>query len=524
MLNLTDHQDSFKKQVPKNLIANLSVFVLNIIIGLFLVPFFIDSLGIASYALIPLATSFTSYVSLVVQSLNTSVYRYLTIDLQKKEYKKANVTFNTSLFGTLGIILSMIPIALIISYYAPTFFDIPSSQENDARFLFLAVITSFLLRTWGSNFESSLFAYNRLDLLKLMNGMSVIIQVGLIVILFKLFSPNLVYVGIAYLASAMFNFILAVIFSRKVNPHLKVNIKCFQRSRVKELIGTGSWLIINDLGALLFLQIDLIIVNKLFGTVAGGEYSIALTWSSLLRSIAGLLIGVVIPVILTYYAKGKIDEMISLSKSILKFASFAIALPIGYICGFAPQILSLWVGPEYAKLAPLMFLMLSHLVINLSVRPLFIINIAYDDVRIPGIVTLIMGGINLLLAIIIPYFTGWGYYGVAVAGAIMLTLKNAFFTQWYATKVLGVPRNTFLNSTAPGVIAMLLTAGTSQLIGRYFQISEFLPLFACGFFLTATYMLIIWIFGLNQSEKTIIKSSIPLKIRNKLHFKAEYQQ
>jgi membrane protein EpsK len=508
--------------VPKNLIANVSVFILNIIIGLFLVPFFIDSLGIASYALIPLATSFTSYVSLVVQSLNTSVYRYLTIDLQKKEYKKANATFNTSLFGTLGIILSMIPIALLISYYAPTFFDIPSSQENDARFLFLAVITAFLLRTWGSNFESSLFAYNRLDLLKLMNGISIIIQVGLIVLLFKLFSPNLIYVGIAYLASAIVNFIIAVIFSRKVNPHLKVNIKCFQRSRVKELVGTGGWLIINDLGGLLFLQIDLIIVNKLFGTVAGGEYAIVLTWSSLLRSIAGLLVGVVIPVILTYYAKGKIDEMINLSKSILKFTSFAMALPIGYICGFAPQILSLWVGPEYAKLAPLMFLMLSHLVINLPVRPLFTINIAYNDVRTPGVVTLVMGGANLLLSIVIPYLTGWGYYGVAVAGAIMLTLKNAFFIPWYATKVLGISRNTFTYSVFPGVIAMLMTTGAFQLVSYYLQISGFLQLIICGVILTAVYMLIVWEFGLTRSEKQILGSFVPLKVRNRLHFEVEY--
>lgn len=524
MLNLTERQEKLSKQVPKNLMANVAVFILNIMIGLFLVPFFIDSLGIASYALIPLATSFTSYISLVVDSLNTSVYRYLTIDLQKKDYKKANITFNTSLFGTLGIIILMVPVAILISYYAPTFFDIPSNQENDARILFLSVITAFLLRTWGSNFESSLFAYNRLDLLKLMNAISIIVQVSLIIILFKLFSPNLIYVGVAYLFSAISNFIIAVIFSRKVNPHLKVNIKCFQRSRVGEIVGTGIWLIINDLGALLFLQIDLIVVNKLFGTVAGGEYSIVSTWSSLLRSISGLLVGVVVPIILTYYARGKIDEMINLSKSILKLTSFAMALPIGYICGFASQILSLWVGPEYAKLAPLMILMLSHLVINLSVRPLFTINIAYDKVRIPGIITLFMGGANLLLALLIPYITGWGYYGVAVAGAIMLTLKNAFFTPWYATKVLGISRSTFTYSMLPGVVSVMMIAGTSQLLGYYLRISSILQLIACGIILTAIYMLTIWVFGLTQSEKQFLESFVPLKIRSRLHFETKYHQ
>jgi len=521
LLNLTGNQENFSKQVPRNLIANVSVFILNIIIGLFLVPFFIDSLGIASYALIPLATSFTSYVNLVVQSLNTSVYRYLTIDLQKKEYGKANITFNTSLFGTLGIIVLMVPIILLISYYAPTFFEIPSNQENDARILFLGVLIAFLVRAWGSNFESSLFAYNRLDLLKLINAISIFVQVGTIVLLFNIFTPSLAYIGIAYLISAITAFTSAIILSHKINPHLKVNIKNFCRSRVKEIMGTGGWLIINDMGALLFLQIDLIIVNKLFGTAAGGEYAIVLVWSTLLRSIAGMLLGVVTPIILTYYAKEKIDELINLSKSIVKLTGFFMALPIGYICGFAPQLLSLWVGPEYSKLSPLMFLMLSHLVINLPVKPLFTINVAYNKVQIPGIVTLFMGIGNLLLAIIIPYITGWGYYGVAIAGAIMLTLKNAFFTPWYAAKVIGGSRNTFISSMLPGVFAMLMTAGVFHLMSHYLQISGVFSLLICGIMLTAIYLLIVWGFGLKKSERQTLGSFIPLRIRSRLNFEAK---
>ena len=150
MLNLTEHQETFSKQLPKNLIANILYFILNILIGLFLVPFFIQNLGVASYGIILLATSMTSYVNLVTQSLNSSVSRYLTIDLQKQDYKKSNITFNTALFGTLGITILTIPIIVIVSYYSPIFFDIPISQKQDAFMLFLGVMGSFLVRTWSS--------------------------------------------------------------------------------------------------------------------------------------------------------------------------------------------------------------------------------------------------------------------------------------------------------------------------------------------------------------------------------------
>ncbi len=516
MVNPTDPQEVFSKQVPKNLIANVLYFIVNLVSGLFLVPYFINSLGVASYALIPLATSFTAYVNLIMVSLNTSVSRPMTIELQRKEYKKANVTFNTALVGTLGIILLMLPIVVLLSYYSPSFFEIPSNQENAARILFLGVISAFLLRAWSSNFGVSIFAYNRLDILNMINVINILIQVGLIILLFKLYSPSLVYIGLAYLIAAIVTFAITVFFSHKINPHLTINIKDFRRSKVNEIMEMGGWVIITQIGSLLFLQMDLIVVTKLFGTVAGGEYSIAFMWSSMLRTIAGLLIGILTPVILTYYIKDKIEELVNLSKSAIKLTGFAMALPIGFICGFAPQLLSLWVGPEFVKLSPLMLLMLSHLVINLPVMLLLDINIAYNKVRIPGIVTFWMGIGNFLLAVLIPYLTGWGYYGVAVAGAIALTLNNALFTPWYATKVLGISRTTFISSTFPGALAMFIIAGSCRLINYFVPISGLGALIISGIIVTIVYMGSVWIFTKENVERQIIMSIIPSSIRHKL--------
>ncbi len=95
----------FAAQLPRNLAANIAYFLVNIVIGILLVPYFIDTLGVAAYGLIPLATSITGYVAIVVQSLNTAVTRFLTVDLQRGDYAAANKTFNTSLFGLTAVIL-----------------------------------------------------------------------------------------------------------------------------------------------------------------------------------------------------------------------------------------------------------------------------------------------------------------------------------------------------------------------------------------------------------------------------------
>ncbi len=506
--------ENFKMQFPKNLFANVANFIVGIVTGIFLVPYFIGTLGIAAYGLIPLATSLTSYVTILTDSLNVAVSRFLTVDLHRQDYKKANQTFNTALFGLSGIIVLVIPVVVLLSYFAPEFFKVPVGQEYEVTLLFFGVFAAFLIRSWSSNFTVSLFAQNRLDLLNLLNIVSVIVQVSLIVALFTFFSPRLGYIGCAYLVSSIIFLFGAIILSHRINPHLHVNIQEFDRSRLKELTFMGWWAVVDMFGSLLLLQIDLIVVNILFGATAAGEYAVVFLWVILLRGIAGTLSAVLSPMILTYYAKEKLDQIIQLSKSAVKEVGLFIALPIGLICGFAPQILTLWVGSQFAYLAPLVWVFTLPMVVSLCILPLFAINVAFNKVRIPGIVTLMMGVVNVILALTLPSLLGIGYYGVAFAGAIVLTLRSGFFVPWYATKVMGISSNTFAKPIISGVIAVLITTGLSVVIGKMFIISSLVSLVIfCGL-ISAVYLIVIWFIGFNQFEREIFIHYLPKRKRS----------
>jgi O-antigen/teichoic acid export membrane protein len=504
----------FTEQLPKNLLANVANFALNIIIGILLVPYFIGTLGVAAYGLIPLATSLTSYVTILTDSLNTAVSRFLTVDLHRGDYEKVNRTFNTAIFGLSGVVILLIPVIIALSYLAPLIFNVPPGQGSSVILLFLGVLSAFLIRSWSSNFTVTLFAHNRLDLQNLLNAVSSIVQVSLIVLLFTLFSPQLSYIGVSYLVSSIVFLTGAIILSKRINPHLRISIHDFDRSRLHDLLSMGWWSVINQVGSLFFLQIDLIAVNILFGATATGEYAVVLVWATLLRGIAGTLSSVLTPMILTYYAKDKLSEIIQISKSAVKGLGLFIALPIGLICGFAPQLLTLWVGPQFARLAPLMLILTFPLVINLCVLPLFAINVAFNKVRIPGIMTFIMGIGNVILAFSLPLLLGLGYYGVAIAGAIVLTLKNTFFIPWYATKVMNIPAKTFTKSITAGVFATLFLAGSAFIVGKIFLISSLAGLVVAGSMLSLVYFIIVWFIGFNQDERHIFLHYIPRQMRS----------
>ncbi len=500
-------------QFPKNLISNILYFGINILIGVLLVPYFISTLGVAAYGLIPLAMAITGYVGIIVVSLNSAVSRYLTVDLQKEDYSSANLTFNTAIFGLSAIIVPMVPLILIVAFFIPEIFSVPSGYENDAIILFIGVCIAFMIRAWSGNFTVQLFAYNRIDFQNIVNITNLVVQTSLIIVFFEFFKPNLAFIGIAMTFSATVAAVLSIVMAKSVCPQLKFSPQSFDMTRLKMLTDMGGWVIITQIGALLFLQIDLIVVNKLFGATSAGEYAIVLNWGILLRSAAMMIASVLTPIVFTYYAKEHLETLVKMMKSSVKLMGMIMALPIGIICGFAPQILTVWVGAEYAFLAPLMVLLTLHLIINLSVQPLFDINIAYNKVRVPGIVTLLLGVLNFSLAILLPLLAGWGYYIVAATGAIVLTMKNAFFTPWYATRVMGVKPSTFTASMLPGIVITLGIIAVSLSIAYIFPIDSILSLGVVSGIETLFYVVIMWKFGLSRFEREIFGSFLPERIR-----------
>jgi O-antigen/teichoic acid export membrane protein len=508
--------ENFKEQFPKNLFANIAYFLVTVIIGIFLVPYYIGTLGVAAYGLIPLAMSLTGLITILTDSLNIVISRFLTVDLQKKDYKKANKTFNTALFGLSSIIFLIIPVMVVLSYYSPKIFNVPTGQEFEMILLLLGVFTAFLFRSLSSTFTVSLFAYNRLDLLNLLNIITIIVQVFLIITLFTVFPPQLSFIGFAYLFSSIMFLFGAIFLSNHINPHFHVDIREFDRSRIKDLTFMGGWVVIDQIGAFLLFQFDLIVVNLLFGATITGEYALVFVWATTLRAIGWTFAGVFSPMILTYYAKDKLKLMVQISKSSVKGLGLLIALPIGLICGFAPQILNLWVGPQFVHLAPLMWVLTMPLVVSLCVLPLFAITIAFNNVRVPAIITLLMAIGYVILAFNLPFLLGWGYYGVAIAGAIVVTLRSALFVPWYTSKVMAISSKTFIKSMLAGIFATLILAGLTAIIGKIFIISSLIYLIICCGMISIGYLIIIWYIGFNKFEREIVISYFPKKMRSKI--------
>lgn len=141
---------------------------------------------------------------------------------------------------------------------------------------------------------------------------------------------------------------------------------------------------------------------------------------------------------------------------------------------------------------------------------------AYNQVRVPGIVTLVMGVGNIILAVALSLLTGWGYFGVAAAGMLVLTSKNVFFTPWYATKVLGVGTQTYTRAMLSGIAATIPVGALAAILATILPLTAPIMLVVAGTSISLVYLAAVWSLGLSGFERILFKSYILSALRKVL--------
>lgn len=509
MLNHFIRKQTVSSQFLANVVSNIGVYFVNLLIGMWMTPYLIGHLGIALYGLIPLANSVTSYLSLLTLSLNGAVGRFLAIDLQKNDQQSANRTFNTSLIGVSTIALVSLPFLALFSYFVPAIFNIPPGETLSAQLLFFFVFLSFFITEIDTSFSVSSWAKSRFDLRNRILILSNALRLIVLVAFFTMMTPGAWQVGLGILVASLYVFSGDFLLWRKLTPELSINPSKFDSSRVRQLFGMGGWVVVNQMGSLLFLNIDLIVANMVLGANLAGEYGSILLFSTLLRGLAGTVSGVLTPTVVSKFALNDLDSMTRVSAQAVRLMGMAVGLPVGLICGLGGVFLQLWLGKDFGSLWFLLVLMVFHLPINLAVTPLFGIQQALNKVKIPGIVTLLMGIANLSLALFFTITLKWGVYGIAAAAAIVLTLKNAIFTPAYSAYIQKLPWHTYIRAIVPGVVVILLIGFISFGTTLFTHIDNWGNLMLTGAVISFLFLGSLFLFGFRSEDKAWILGFMP---------------
>ncbi|MDR1405025.1 MAG: lipopolysaccharide biosynthesis protein [Candidatus Methanoplasma sp.] len=508
----TEHRE-FSKRLAPNMVTNVIRTVLTAMIGLLLVPYYIGELGSAVYAILPLATSVTSYVLVVSDEITNAFSRYLVISIHRNDREEANRVYTTTIIGLGKTVFAIAPIVAIVSFVSPYVFQIGPSSAASVQTMFIMILSSALMISFSACFNSIYTAFNKMYVLYAVRSIYIILQVVLIICFFVVAGPSLEMIGLAYVISGAVFFVMVRVSSRRLCPTLRIDRRLYDRKLLKEMGSVGIWTVLSRIGLLMLIQASLIMVNLFLGTEEQTGFSIVATMISMTNTACITITTVIAPFLYRSYADGNRENLVKISKTSMKFVGLLIAFPIAFLCVFSPQVLTAWVGESYTYLSETVLIMFPIQLAVCAAGVLEVIPILYLKIRSVALFTLSVGAMNILSAAAVLAFTDTGTVGVAIVWTLAMFVLNVLFYPYSIAKMTSSGPGTFLKPMIPGHIALAMCIAAGWLASHFVAMPPTWTAILLVFFLAyAVYIVAALSLGLSREDKNRIRGAMPRSV------------
>ncbi|TXL66777.1 MATE family efflux transporter [Cerasibacillus terrae] len=496
----------------KNLVFNLGAsfvsFFITALISFWMTPFIISNLGAEAYGFIPLTQNLISVLTILTIALSSVIARFFTVSITRGGILKAQGYFNTylvaSLFGSI-IIMSII---ITLTFFIENLINIPDSLVLDVKLAILFSGIMIVFSLFQSLFVSAPFSQNKVYLIKVINVLNAIVKGLLTFLLLIVFTPKIWYVNLGAMIAIIFSLLLSIAIFKKLIPTLKIKFTQFSFEKLKELMSAGIWVSIGQVGVILFLGTELLVANLTLGPAKAGIYAAMIQFPLLLRNISNSISVVFAPVIIKKYANNDLKGLLAYSNKSVKLNGLLIVLPAAILCSYAEPVLNLWLGKEFISYKWILILSAGYLVFTLSPLPLSHVFTAVNKLKIPGITTIIFGLINLILAFILSGYTSLELYGIVIAGAIGLMLKNTFFNPYYCSVITKQSIFVYYRGMLEPIIGAAFIIIISIILQNLFEIQSWFNLISMLTIVSVCYLAFVFVLLLSKKERYLIINAI----------------
>jgi len=468
-------------------------------------PYLVRHLGLDGYGLVPLANTLFAFLMPILITLTTPYCRDLTVALESQDLTKARVIFNSGIFGSIVLAFIIASAALPVVVSPLTFFRVAPGYEDDSRLLLAGSTGALLVTTLSTPFELVMFCKSRFALRNLVTMLGTGTRVGLVMVMFAFVGARPRYVGAGLFAGALVSATLAFIASRALLPDVRFAPKLVRWATFVSFLKTGAWLLIQQVGTVLFLNVDIVVVNRFIGPREAGLYSLAMFWATTLVTASAAVGSAFSPPILRAYGRGHEDFAASTTRAV-RSVSLIMALPVAGVAGLAPALLRVWQGADVVHLAPLLAMLAGVHLTTLAFMPLGNVFIATDRVRTPSIAQIVAGVAKLALAIVLVRVFDLGMIGVAIAGGVLLIARSCVYNVLLASKITGVPATSYIKAALPASTVGLVSAVIMWAVAKSWIVSSWIHLGLLGLAQAVLYAAASWLVVLVPEEKIYVKS------------------
>lgn len=417
--------------------------VVNCAINFLVIPYVTENVGVEAYGFVTLANTMVTYVDVISIALNAFASRYIAIEYHRGDIQRANRYYSSAFIANAILCAVLFILGLPLIANLERLLNISEGIQLEVKALFGIVLLRYAFVLLRNAFDVATFIRGRLDLTEKLRACSYILQAAILVITCSRMKPAIWYVGAASAVAALFLLVTQYWCKRKMLPELQVKKNAFSFACIKDLITAGIWNSINNIGNLLNNGLDLLISNKLLSELLMGMISVSKTLGSMCYMLVVAVSNSFRPEQLKAYSENDTPLLVvKLKKSMQITGTLCAVIIAGFaVCG--QEFLRLWIPEQdHAMIYWLSLIVLLGDVIIGVVNPLYYVFTLTKRLKIPCVITIMMGIVNVLGKFLLIRFTNADAYAVVLM-TMFVNLVHFVDTPLYSAHCLKVRWNTF---------------------------------------------------------------------------------
>ena len=493
-----------RSRVAHNALLNFLGLAVPLALAFFIVPVAALNLGPARFGLLGLAWAITEYLTLFDLGLGRALVKFVADALHDATPKLSEIV-SLSMAAQLaaGLVGGAI-VVLAAPLLVRDVFKVSPAMAGEALGVFRVVGLSVPVVLLMSGQRAVLEGAQRFDLsasLKMIGSVASLSIPAIGAVL----GVSLPSIMLGVLLSRLVVSVLYAVAIRRAIPDLR-----WVRSRdwtlLRRLVSFGGWVLVSNTVSPLLVYFDRFSLGSIAGLAAAGFYTAPYEGVVRLLLIPVSIFGSMLPALTAAEARRDQTRFMQMASSSERVLAPLMALPLAAVFVFAPEILRVWLGAQYAAQSAVALRWLAAGVFaNSLANPLFVVLYAKNRPDLPAKFHLFELAIHIPLTIYL--IRTFGIAGAAAAwttrAALDMCLLLLAAARISATSVSAIAGGRILG-TATGIVLLLAGFSLSKMLGAISILAGMAGLLAAS----AVFAVYSWWWILGDAERAAIAGTM----------------
>ncbi len=360
-----------------NLGWNLAGESLPVLVAVAAIPVLVHRLGADRFGVLTLSWMVAGYFGLFDFGLGRALTKAMAQELSLDRREKAAALFWTSLamMLVLGALAGVI-LAAIAPWLTRSALKIPLALQHETVTGFYLIACGLPILISASALRGGLTAADRFDLLNLIRTPSGIVSFGAPMLMVP-FTHSLAWLIGALIVNRAVTWVIYLATILRVLPDLRIHLH-LDPAGARPLLDFGAWITVSNVITPMMVYLDRFLIGALLSMAALTAYSVPMEIISKSFILPAAISGVMFPTFARSFAVAP-DEVSVLFGRSLKLVALILCPVCAAVVAFAPQVMSLWMGKQFAgqSATVLQILAIGAFVTGLSWIPLALLHGAH---------------------------------------------------------------------------------------------------------------------------------------------------